>query len=102
MALVGLFTFKKQNIILKFVLVGKAYEGLVTGTCLAETGNQVICVDINEKKVEMMKNGQVPIYEPGLEMLFNRNINQGRLHFTTSLAEAVADAKIIFMALPTP
>ena len=87
---------------MKIAVVGTGYVGLVTGTCLAETGNQVICVDINEKKVEMMKNGKVPIYEPGLELLFNRNINQGRLHFTTSLAEAVADAKIIFMALPTP
>ena len=87
---------------MKIAVVGTGYVGLVTGTCLAETGNQVICVDINEKKVEMMKNGKVPIYEPGLELLFNRNINQGRLHFTTSLADAVAEAKIIFMALPTP
>jgi len=87
---------------MKIAVVGTGYVGLVTGTCLAETGNQVTCVDINEKKVEMMKNGKVPIYEPGLELLFNRNINQGRLHFTTNLAEAIADAKIIFMALPTP
>ncbi len=87
---------------MKIAVVGTGYVGLVTGTCLAETGNQVICVDINAKKVEMMKNGKVPIYEPGLELLFNRNINQGRLHFTTSLADAVAEAKIIFMALPTP
>jgi UDPglucose 6-dehydrogenase len=87
---------------MKIAVVGTGYVGLVTGTCLAETGNQVICVDINEKKVEMMKNGQVPIYEPGLEMLFNRNINQNRLQFTTSLADAITDAKIIFLALPTP
>ena len=87
---------------MKIAVVGTGYVGLVTGTCLAETGNQVICVDINEKKVEMMKNGQVPIYEPGLEMLFNRNINQNRLKFTTNLADAIADAKIIFLALPTP
>jgi UDPglucose 6-dehydrogenase len=87
---------------MKIAVVGTGYVGLVTGTCLAETGNHVICVDINEKKVEMMKNGKVPIYEPGLELLFNRNINQGRLHFTSNLAEAVAEAKIIFMALPTP
>ena len=87
---------------MKIAVVGTGYVGLVTGTCLAETGNQVTCVDINEKKVEMMKNGKVPIYEPGLELLFNRNINQGRLHFTSNLAEAIADAKIIFMALPTP
>ncbi|HTI59193.1 UDP-glucose/GDP-mannose dehydrogenase family protein [Mucilaginibacter sp.] len=87
---------------MKIAVVGTGYVGLVTGTCLAETGNQVTCVDINEKKVEMMKNGKVPIYEPGLELLFNRNINQGRLHFTSNLGEAIADAKIIFMALPTP
>jgi UDPglucose 6-dehydrogenase len=87
---------------MKIAVVGTGYVGLVTGTCLAETGNHVTCVDINEKKVEMMKNGKVPIYEPGLELLFNRNIHQGRLKFTTSLAEAVAEAKIIFMALPTP
>jgi UDPglucose 6-dehydrogenase len=87
---------------MKIAVVGTGYVGLVTGTCLADTGNQVICVDINEKKVEMMKNGQVPIYEPGLELLFNRNINQNRLHFTTHLAEAIAEAKIIFLALPTP
>jgi len=87
---------------MKIAVVGTGYVGLVTGTCLAETGNHVTCVDINEKKVEMMKNGKVPIYEPGLELLFNRNIHQGRLKFTTNLAEAVAEAKIIFMALPTP
>ncbi|MDO3625509.1 UDP-glucose/GDP-mannose dehydrogenase family protein [Mucilaginibacter sp. BT774] len=87
---------------MKIAVVGTGYVGLVTGTCLADTGNQVICVDINEKKVEMMKNGQVPIYEPGLEQLFNRNINQNRLHFTTNLAEAIVEAKIIFLALPTP
>ncbi|MGZ3752048.1 MAG: UDP-glucose dehydrogenase family protein [Mucilaginibacter sp.] len=87
---------------MKIAVVGTGYVGLVTGTCLAETGNQVTCVDINEKKVEMMKNGKLPIYEPGLELLFIRNIQQNRLHFTTNLAEAIADAKIIFMALPTP
>ncbi len=87
---------------MKIAVVGTGYVGLVTGTCLSETGNQVTCVDINEKKVEMMKEGKLPIYEPGLELLFHRNINQGRLHFTTNLAEAITDAKIIFMALPTP
>ncbi len=87
---------------MKIAVVGTGYVGLVTGTCLSETGNQVTCVDINEKKVEMMKQGQLPIYEPGLELLFHRNINQGRLHFTSNLAEAITDAKIIFMALPTP
>jgi UDPglucose 6-dehydrogenase len=87
---------------MKIAVVGTGYVGLVTGTCLAETGNHVICVDINEQKVEMMKYGKLPIYEPGLELLFLRNITQRRLHFTTNLAEAVEEAKIIFMALPTP
>lgn len=87
---------------MKISVVGTGYVGLVTGTCLAETGNVVTCVDINEEKVEMMQNGHVPIYEPGLEILFNRNIEQGRLNFTTNLEEAVEDAEIIFLALPTP
>jgi len=87
---------------MKIAVVGTGYVGLVTGTCLAETGNHVTCVDINENKVAMMKNGKVPIYEPGLELLFNRNISQGRLQFTTNLAEAIAPASIIFLALPTP
>jgi len=87
---------------MKIAVVGTGYVGLVTGTCLAETGNQVTCVDINAEKVEMMKAGQMPIYEPGLETLFNRNIHEQRLQFTTNLADAIADAKIIFLALPTP
>jgi len=87
---------------MKIAVVGTGYVGLVTGTCLAETGNQVICVDINEQKVNMMKEGQLPIYEPGLEILFQRNISEDRLQFTTNLADAIADAKIIFLALPTP
>ncbi len=87
---------------MKIAVVGTGYVGLVTGTCLAETGNSVICVDINEEKVKMMQNGQIPIYEPGLDILFNRNIAQKRLQFTSNLEEAVDDAKIIFLALPTP
>ena len=87
---------------MKIAVVGTGYVGLVTGTCLAETGNQVICVDINEEKVKMMKEGHIPIYEPGLDVLFNRNIGENRLQFTTNLEEAIADAKIIFLALPTP
>ena len=74
---------------MKVSVVGTGYVGLVTGTCLAETGNHVICVDIDAKKVEKMKNGQVPIYEPGLELLFERNIAQGRLSFTTDLKSAI-------------
>jgi len=87
---------------MKIAVVGTGYVGLVTGTCLAETGNTVICVDIDAQKVEMMRAGKVPIYEPGLDVLFHRNIEQGRLKFTTSLAEAIAEAQIIFLALPTP
>ncbi|WP_207424673.1 UDP-glucose dehydrogenase family protein [Desertivirga brevis] len=87
---------------MKIAVVGTGYVGLVTGTCLAETGNTVTCVDINQEKVEKMKQGQIPIYEPGLDILFHRNIEQGRLKFTTDLAEAIQEAKIIFLALPTP
>ncbi|MDF3078808.1 MAG: UDP-glucose 6-dehydrogenase [Sphingobacteriaceae bacterium] len=87
---------------MKIAVVGTGYVGLVTGTCLAETGNSVTCVDIVQEKVEKMRNGQIPIYEPGLDILFHRNIEQGRLSFTTNLAEAIEDAKIVFLALPTP
>jgi len=87
---------------MNIAVVGTGYVGLVTGTCFAETGNNVICVDIDAKKVERMRNGEVPIFEPGLELLFERNTKQGRLSFTTNLAEAIKDAKIIFLALPTP
>lgn len=87
---------------MKIAVIGTGYVGLVTGTCFAETGNQVTCVDIDEKKVEKMKNGIIPIYEPGLDVLFNRNTAEGRLKFTTNLAEGIKDAKVIFLALPTP
>jgi len=87
---------------MNIAVVGTGYVGLVTGTCFAETGNNVICVDIDVEKVRRMKNGEVPIYEPGLEDLFERNIKQGRLQFTTDLEEGVENAEIIFLALPTP
>ncbi|QEC76641.1 UDP-glucose dehydrogenase family protein [Mucilaginibacter ginsenosidivorax] len=87
---------------MKIAVIGTGYVGLVTGTCLAETGNEVICVDIVEEKVNKMRAGEMPIYEPGLDLLFNRNIKQERLTFTTNLAEAIAPAKVIFLALPTP
>lgn len=87
---------------MKIGVVGTGYVGLVTGTCFAETGNDVICVDINQEKVDQMRNGQIPIYEPGLENLFLRNIKEGRLTFTTSLKEALDASDIIFLALPTP
>lgn len=76
--------------------------GLVTGTCFAETGNHVVCIDIDAQKVQKMQNGEVPIYEPGLETLFERNTKAGRLSFTTNLKEGIKQAKIIFLALPTP
>lgn len=87
---------------MKIAVVGTGYVGLVTGTCFAETGNTVICVDIDKEKVEKMRNGEVPIYEPHLDVLFERNIKQGRLKFTTDLREAIDPAQIIFLALPTP
>lgn len=86
----------------KITVVGTGYVGLVTGTCFAETGNQVVCVDIDERKVEKLKNGIVPIFEPMLDVLFERNIKAGRLSFTTSIEEGIKDAEIIFLALPTP
>lgn len=87
-----------QNI----AVVGTGYVGLVTGTCFAETGNHVVCVDIDAGKVDRMKRGEIPIYEPHLDVLFERNIREGRLHFTTDLREALDKAEIIFLALPTP
>ncbi|WP_116107100.1 UDP-glucose dehydrogenase family protein [Lewinella sp. IMCC34191] len=87
---------------MKIAVVGTGYVGLVTGTCFAETGNEVICVDIDSKKVERMQKGDVPIYEPDLDVLFERNQRQGRLKFTTDLKEAVDASEIIFLALPTP
>ncbi|MFY7667902.1 MAG: UDP-glucose dehydrogenase family protein [Crocinitomicaceae bacterium] len=86
----------------KIAVVGTGYVGLVTGTCFAETGNMVTCIDIDEKKVDKMKNGIIPIYEPDLDTLFERNIKANRLSFTTSLEEGIKDAEIIFLALPTP
>jgi UDPglucose 6-dehydrogenase len=87
---------------MKIAVVGTGYVGLVTGTCFAETGNDVTCVDIDKKKVEKLSSGQITIYEPGLEKLFLRNVKEERLRFTTSLNEGIKDAEIIFLALPTP
>jgi UDPglucose 6-dehydrogenase len=87
---------------MKITVVGTGYVGLVTGTCLAETGNHVCCVDIDERKISKLKNGQVTIYEPGLEKLFERNLKEERLSFTTSLKEGLEEAEIVFLALPTP
>lgn len=86
----------------KIAVIGTGYVGLVTGTCFAETGNQVVCVDINEEKVAKLRSGVIPIYEPHLDVLFERNIKTNRLTFTTSLVDGIKDAEIIFLALPTP
>jgi UDPglucose 6-dehydrogenase len=87
---------------MKIAVVGTGYVGLVTGTCFAETGNTVTCIDIDKEKVKKLQGGKVTIYEPGLEQLFERNIKQQRLLFTTDLKDGIRDAKIIFLALPTP
>ncbi len=86
---------------MKVGVVGTGYVGLVTGTCMAEMGNEVVCVDIDDAKVAAMKNGKVPIYEPGLEEIFNRNISEGRLTFTTKLKDTLS-CEVLFLALPTP
>ncbi|WP_438426181.1 UDP-glucose dehydrogenase family protein [Aquimarina macrocephali] len=87
---------------MKIAVIGSGYVGLVTGTCLAETGNEVVCIDIDESKVQKLSMGEVPIYEPHLDMLFDRNIKAGRLKFTTSLEEGLKHGEVIFLALPTP
>ena len=87
---------------MNIAVVGTGYVGLVSGTCLSETGNNVICVDVDQSKVTKLQSGKITIYEPGLEVIFQRNIKEGRLHFTTNLEEAIKDAALIFLALPTP
>ncbi len=87
---------------MKIAVVGTGYVGLVTGTCFAETGNDVTCIDNNIHKVTSLQAGKITIYEPGLDVFFQRNIEQGRLHFTTSLSEGIKYAQVIFLALPTP
>jgi len=87
---------------MKIAVIGTGYVGLVSGTCFAESGNQVICVDIDTKKVERLTNGEIVIFEPGLDILFQRNLKQKRLSFTTNLQEAVEASDLIFLALPTP
>ncbi|MBS1927337.1 MAG: UDP-glucose/GDP-mannose dehydrogenase family protein [Chitinophagaceae bacterium] len=87
---------------MKIAVVGTGYVGLVTGTCFSETGNNVVCVDIDTSKVERLSRGEITIYEPGLEKIFLRNQKEGRLKFTTNLAEGIKDAQVVFLALPTP
>jgi UDPglucose 6-dehydrogenase len=87
---------------MKIAVIGTGYVGLVSGTCFAETGNEVTCVDIDQRKVDKLSSGQITIYEPGLEKIFLRNQKDDRLKFTTSLVEGIDGAQIIFLALPTP
>lgn len=87
---------------MNIAVVGTGYVGLVSGTCFAETGNNILCVDIDEKKIEKMRNGIIPIFEPGLDLIFDRNIKNGRLKFTTDLREAVRKSAVILLCLPTP
>jgi len=87
---------------MNIAVVGTGYVGLVSGTCFAETGNQVVCIDVDEGKIQKLQQGEVPIYEPGLQTLFERNTRQNRLTFTTSLAEGIKEAEVVILALPTP
>ncbi len=87
---------------MKIAIIGTGYVGLVTGTCFAESGNQIICVDNNPDKLAKLQNKEITIYEPGLELLFHRNIQQKRLEFTNDLRYAVASSEFIFLCLPTP
>ena len=82
---------------MKIAVIGTGYVGLVTGTCFAETGNEVICVDIDQKKVDKLSSGEITIYEPGLEKIFLRNLKEQRLHFTSDLKAGIKDAKILFL-----
>jgi len=87
---------------MKLTIIGTGYVGLVTGTCFAEVGHQVICVDNDPRKVEVLRGGQMPIYEPGLAEMVQKNVAAGRLHFTTSTSEGVENSDVIFIAVPTP
>jgi UDPglucose 6-dehydrogenase len=87
---------------MKIAVVGTGYVGLVTGVCFADAGNEVTCIDIDESKVDKLKTGQLPIYEPDLEQLFHRALKESSLHFTTNLKDGIKDARVIFLALPTP
>ncbi|HMD14206.1 MAG TPA: 3-hydroxyacyl-CoA dehydrogenase NAD-binding domain-containing protein, partial [Bacteroidota bacterium] len=87
---------------MKISVIGTGYVGLVVGTCFAETGNDVICIDIDQKKIQMLKKGKSPIYEPGLEELLKKNLSEKRLTFTTDIESAIKKGEVIFLALPTP
>jgi UDPglucose 6-dehydrogenase len=87
---------------MKISIVGTGYVGLVSGTCFAETGIDVVCVDVNESKINLLKSGHIPIYEPGLEDIYKRNVEKGRLSFTTNLRESLTDTDAVFIAVGTP
>src|ERR1700755_1405449 len=87
---------------MKVCVIGAGYVGLVTGTGFAETGNNVVCVDLDEKKIAALKQGPPPIFEPGLEPMLKRNIEGGRLTFTTNVEEGISTAEVIFIAVGTP
>jgi UDPglucose 6-dehydrogenase len=87
---------------MKICVIGTGYVGLVAGTCFAETGNDVVCMDVDEGKIESLRQGKVPIYEPGLEEMMRRNVAEERLRFTTDLSEAVKSSLIVFIAVGTP
>ena len=87
---------------MRIVMIGTGYVGLVTGTCFADSGNDVVCVDIDQKKVERLQKGDIPIYEPGLSEMVTRNVAAGRLKFTTQVAECVPTANCVFLAVGTP
>ena len=87
---------------MKLAVVGTGYVGLVTGTCLAESGNTVACIDTDSEKIATLRAGRLPIYEPGLQELVDRNVREGRLTFTTSVEEGVAGAEVVFIAVGTP
>ncbi|MEJ5211356.1 MAG: 2-dehydropantoate 2-reductase N-terminal domain-containing protein, partial [Burkholderiales bacterium] len=87
---------------MKITIIGTGYVGLVTGTCLAEVGNEVMCLDLDTRKIELLNQGGIPIYEPGLEDLVKRNVAAGRLHFTTDVAKSVAFGQVQFIAVGTP
>ena len=87
---------------MKIAVIGTGYVGLVSGTCFADSGNEITCVDIDEEKIKKLRDGEIPIYEPGLKTIFDRSVREGRLEFTTDLKSAVKDAEIIFLCLPTP
>ena len=87
---------------MKVAVVGTGYVGLVAGTCFSDTGNEVVCVDVNKEKIDMLNRGEVPIYEPGLEEMIKRNVREERLSFSTDIETAVKASKIIFIAVGTP